>query len=77
MKCGARRKNSQWRISSVNVNYSYLSEGTPLGSIQESKRLRDRRWLWIRILETKDITDIKNTLFIKRKPKKQVPPSHE
>ncbi len=40
--------------------------------IQESKQLRDGRWLWIRILKTNDITDIKKILAVKRKPKKQV-----
>ena len=40
--------------------------------IQESRQLRDGRWLWIRILKTTDITDIKKILAVKRKPKKQV-----
>ena len=40
--------------------------------VQESRQLRDGRWLWIRILKTNDITDIKRILAAKRKPKKQV-----
>ncbi|MHA2248181.1 MAG: DUF3788 domain-containing protein [Candidatus Hodarchaeales archaeon] len=40
--------------------------------IKESRQLRDGRWLWIRILKTNDITDIKKILTVKRKPKKQV-----
>ncbi len=40
--------------------------------IQESRQLRDGRWLWIRILKTNDITNIKKILAVKRKPKKQV-----
>ena len=40
--------------------------------IQESRQLRDGRWLWIRIMKTNDITDIKKILTVKRKPKKQV-----
>ena len=40
--------------------------------IQESRQLRDGRWLWIRILKPNDITDIKKILAVKRKPKKQV-----
>jgi hypothetical protein len=40
--------------------------------IQDSRQLRDGRWLWIRILNPNDITDIKKILTAKRKPKKQV-----
>ena len=40
--------------------------------IQESRQLRDGRWLWIRILKSNGITDIKKILAVKRKPKKQV-----
>jgi len=40
--------------------------------IQESRQLRDGRWLWIRVLKTNDIIDVKKILTVKRKPKKQV-----
>ena len=34
--------------------------------IQDSRQLRDGRWLWIRILNPNDITDIKKILTAKR-----------
>ena len=38
-----------------------------LGSTEQ---LHDGRWLWIRLLTTKDTDDIKKLLQVKRKPKK-------
>ena len=35
----------------------------------DTEQLRDGRWLWIRLLTTKDTDDIKKLLRIKRKPK--------
>ena len=36
----------------------------------DTKQLHDGRWLWIRLLTTKDTDDVKKLLQIKRKPKK-------
>ncbi|MFQ5758928.1 MAG: DUF3788 domain-containing protein [Candidatus Bathyarchaeia archaeon] len=35
-----------------------------------TEQLHDGRWLWIRLLTTKDTDDVKKLLQIKRKPKK-------
>ena len=35
-----------------------------------TEQLRDGRWLWIRLLTTRDTDDVKKLLQIKRKPKK-------
>ncbi|MFW9856199.1 MAG: DUF3788 domain-containing protein [Candidatus Thorarchaeota archaeon] len=37
--------------------------------VQESRQLRDGRWVWIRIVRPNDMTDIKKILSVKRKPK--------
>lgn len=34
-------------------------------------QLHDGRWLWIRVLEEKDIADIVHLLSVKHKPKKR------
>ncbi len=38
--------------------------------IENTKQLRDGRWLWIRLFQTKDAEDIEKLLPIKRRPKK-------
>ena len=38
--------------------------------IKNTKQLHDGRWLWIRLLQTKDAEDIEKLLPIKRKPRK-------
>ena len=38
--------------------------------IEETKQLRDGRWLWIRLFQTGDVQDIERLLSIKRKLKK-------
>jgi hypothetical protein len=38
--------------------------------IKETEQLHDGRWLWIRLLNTKDADDLKKLLQMKRKPKK-------
>jgi len=38
--------------------------------IENTKQLRDGRWLWIRLLTANDANDVKKLLPIKRKPKK-------
>jgi len=38
--------------------------------IENTKQLHDGRWLWIRLFQTKDASDIEKLLTIKRKPKK-------
>jgi hypothetical protein len=35
----------------------------------DATQLHDGRWLWIRVLTTRDTTDVKKLLQIKRKPK--------
>lgn len=37
--------------------------------LRDMEQLHDGRWLWIRLLTTKDTDDIKKLLRIKRKPK--------
>jgi len=37
--------------------------------LRDMEQLHDGRWLWIRLLTTKDTDDIKKLLQIKRKPK--------
>ncbi|MFW9902808.1 MAG: DUF3788 domain-containing protein [Candidatus Thorarchaeota archaeon] len=37
--------------------------------IEESRQLRDGRWLWIRILHKDDITDAKKILVAKKRPR--------
>lgn len=61
------KKESELVLSMKNALSSRI-----FNLIQESRQLRDGRWLWIRILKTNDITDIKKILAVKRKPKKQV-----
>jgi hypothetical protein len=43
--------------------------------IENTKQLHDGRWLWARLLQTKDAEDIEKLLPIKRKPKKPTPKS--
>ena len=38
--------------------------------IENTKQLHDGRWLWIRLFQTKDASDIEKLLTIKRKRKK-------
>ena len=39
--------------------------------IKNTKQLHDGRWLWIRLFQTEDASDIEKLLPIKRKPKKK------
>lgn len=38
--------------------------------IENTKQLHDGRWLWIRMLESKDAEDLKRLLPLKRRPRK-------
>jgi hypothetical protein len=38
--------------------------------IENTKKLHDGRWLWIRLFAVKGVDDIEKLLPIKRKPKK-------
>jgi len=37
--------------------------------LTDTKQLHDGRWLWIRLLKTRDASDVKKLLQIKRRPK--------
>jgi len=55
-------------VEKVFGRESKLSESTKT-LIRDTKQVRGGRWLWIRILTTDDITDIKHLLHIKKQPK--------